>query len=283
MKTIDLQLSKRSLLALIVTTMVVCAWLSPLETSATQTVDEGLKRALVSFATARALNAIISVAQGTEIAVQPAGVGVIFSPGQVLDPVNDLIERFSNLMLTASIAFGVEKVLIGMGAHWLVSLLLTLIALAWVVLYLRQRGSPGWLSRLLILVLMIRFALPLVVIGSNTLFKHFMEADYRESQGGIEAVSGQLDKLNPPSPASSEETGLIDKFKAWASQQPDFKSRYTQLKQAAEQATERIIKLMVIFLLQTLVLPVTLLWILWGVIRKIFEVSPISPLYLSSS
>ena len=66
---------ERPLLLVAVAIVLAFAWLKPLEIAATHQVDAGLKRALVSFATARALNAIISVAQGTEIAVEPAGVG----------------------------------------------------------------------------------------------------------------------------------------------------------------------------------------------------------------
>ena len=58
----------------IVAAMVVCAWLGPLEAAANRQIDAGLKRALVSFAVARSLNAIISVAQGTQVSVQPLGV-----------------------------------------------------------------------------------------------------------------------------------------------------------------------------------------------------------------
>lgn len=36
-----------------------------------------LKRALVTFALTRTLNGVISVAQGTQLAFQPAGVGVV--------------------------------------------------------------------------------------------------------------------------------------------------------------------------------------------------------------
>ena len=53
--------------------VVLCAWFVPLDRLATEQVDAGLKRALVSFATARALNAVISVAQGTEIAAHASG------------------------------------------------------------------------------------------------------------------------------------------------------------------------------------------------------------------
>ena len=272
MKAMDLQLAKRVILALIVAALVACSWLAPLESSANQYVDAGLKRALLSYATARALNAVISVAQGTEIAVQPAGVGVVFTPGQALDPVNDLIEQFANLMLSASVAFGVQKVLLTIGAHWTVSLLLSLAALIWAALSLYRNDAPPWLARLLVVSLMLRFALPIVVIGSDFLFQHFMAADYQASQQGIETVSLQLDQLDPP-PASAE-PALLERFKNWAAQQSDLKTRYAKLKQAAEQATERIVKLMVVFLLQTLVFPVALLWMLWSVARRFFELPP---------
>src|SRR5690606_26053853 len=104
---------------------------APLDNAATQQVNAGLQRALVSFATARALNAVISAAQGTEVSVQPLGVGLNFAPGQLLDPVNDLVEQFANLMLMASVAFGVQKILIVMGAYWLISLAFTAVALGW--------------------------------------------------------------------------------------------------------------------------------------------------------
>ena len=273
MKAIDLPLARRLALALTVAALVACAWLAPLESPANRYVDSGLERALVSFATARALNAVLSVAQGTEVAVQPAGVGVVITPGQALDPVNDLIEQFANLMLTASIAFGVQKMLLTIGAHWLISLVLTLTALGWVALYLRPNAPPGWLSRLLVVSLMIRFALPVVVIGSDLLFEKFMAADYQASQQGIESVSLQLDKLDPP-PASAE-PAWRERFRGWAA--TDLKTRYAQFKQAAEQATERIVRLMVVFLLQTLVFPVALLWILWSIARRIFEFAPLPP------
>lgn len=75
-------------LAVAMLIIIVCSWLAPLDSAANKQVDAGLKRALLSFATARALNAVISVAQGTEVAVEPAGVGVVFTPGQILDPIN---------------------------------------------------------------------------------------------------------------------------------------------------------------------------------------------------
>jgi hypothetical protein len=264
----------RMVLAVVVALMVACSWLVPLESVASQQVDAGLKRALISFATARALNAVISVVQGTEVAVQPAGVGINFTPGQILDPVNDLVEQFGQLMLVASVAFGVEKVLITMGAHWAISVLLTVTAIAWAYGYLRHRASPAWLTQVLVILLMTRFAMPLVIIGSDQLFREFLAADYQASQQVIEVASGQITKLNAAVAPAPEEQSMVDKITGWVSRNADIKPHLESLKQTVEQTTERIIRLMVIFLLQTLVLPVLLLWVLWGIVRGTFEAAP---------
>jgi hypothetical protein len=93
-----MKITRQSIVLFFVIVAILGSWLAPLDLPATQQVDAGLKRALVSFATARALNAVISVAQGTQASIQPLGVGVTLAPGQALDPVNDLVEKFSNLM-----------------------------------------------------------------------------------------------------------------------------------------------------------------------------------------
>ena len=234
-----------------------------------QQVDAGLKRALVSFATARALNAVISVAQGTEVSVQPLGVGLNFAPGQLLDPVNDLVEQFSNLMLLASVAFGVQKVLIGMGGYWPLSLVLTAAALGWAWFYLRRRSVPAWLSRAWVILLMLRFAVPVVNIATDWTFREFLAADYEISQKVIDGTSGQVATLTPPAPHTADSQGLLENTRRWWSQNVDVKTRFENLKQTAERATEHIIRLIVIFLLQTLLIPLLLFWGLYRVTRGI--------------
>jgi hypothetical protein len=260
---------RRYTLALFMLAAVACAWWAPLDAPASGQVDAGLKRALISFASARALNAVISVAQGTELSVQPLGVGVTLTPGQLLDPVNDLIEKFSTLMLAASVAFGVQKALIAMGGWWAVSLALTAVASGWAWLYLRQQAVPAWLSRALVIMLMLRFAIPVVTLGSDLLWQKFLATDYQTSQQGIDSTSTQAARLAPPPVAQSQ--GMLDRMKGWLAENADVRARFEELKQAAEQATEHIIRLIVVFLLQTLVIPLLLLWALYALARGVFE------------
>lgn len=238
------------------------AWLGPLDATASGHAEAGLKRALATFAAARALNAAISVVQGTELAVAPAGLGVTLTPGQVLDPVDDLVEQFSSLMLAASVAFGVEVALIRMGGHWAVSAALTALAVGWA--WLAWRGAPRreWLDRLLVGALLVRFAVPLAVLGSEAGFRLFLERDYATGQATIEASRKEIDARATPPPAARGEESLSDRMKGWWSRGPDIGGRIDELKAVAASAVDHVVKLIVVFLLQTLVVPLLLLWAL---------------------
>ena len=264
--------TRQVVLSICVAAIAACTWLVPLDAPAEQQVDAGMKRALTSFATARALNAVISVLEGTEFAAQPAGIGVKFSIGQVLRPINDVVEQFAHLMLVASVAFGIEKILIKIGAHWLVSIALTMAAITWGYLHLRRPPPPGWVARVLVVLLMARFAVPVAILGSDLLFEHFMAADYASSQSMITETTEQLTTLAPAAAQAADDRSIWEKLKQWGTPNFDIKERLAKLGQSAEQATERMVKLMVIFVLQTLLLPVLLLWVLWTVAKVAFEV-----------
>jgi len=262
---------QRAILPLVLLILVACAWLAPMDPPAMQRVDDGLKRALVSFATARALNGLISVAQGTELSLQPAGVGATFAPGQLLDPVNDLVERFSDLMLGASVLFGAQKVLLGVGSYWPISALLTLVALVWTGLWLRRRNIAPWLSRLLVLLVVLRFAVPAVTLGTDLVWQNFLAEDYRVSQQAIDATSSDAagsDAASQPEPAAQ---GVLEQMRRWFSHNTDVRARFNELEQTLEKAIDHLIRLMVVFVLQTLVVPAVLMWALWSWTRSLFE------------
>ena len=287
----------------------LCAWYPPIQQLADAQVDAGLKRALISFASARTLNAVISVIQGTEFSVQPMGVGVTLTLGQVLDPINDLVEQFSNIMLVASVAFGVQKALLAISGHWLASALVSGFALAWAVLYYLQK-APDWLSRAVLVLLMIRFVIPVVTLGSDLIFQQLMAKDYEQSQAALDLATAEARKSTPKAPIAFESKGeappqsgpapgkgwwpwpkdpeagptkdpevgddksvieeIKEKLGGILPKVPDFE----KTKQAVEQVPERVIKLIVIFLAQTIIVPLILLWALYKVALGVVRPSP---------
>jgi hypothetical protein len=272
--------------------LVALAWAGPLDRLAEDQAQAGLKRALATFAAARALNGVISVAQGTEVAVEPGGVGVTFAPGQVLDPVNDLIEQFSTLMLTASVSFGVQTALIAIGGYWMVSLLLTLVVLLWLLwpdggwpspaaasavaapgataaagtaaLQERRRRPPRLLGRILVLLLLVRFAVPIASVGSDSAFRWFLTERYERSQAALTLSATEVDQLAAPEQPPPGSLGeRVQRWWSDASDAIDVSKRLEALKQAATRITEHVVELIVVFLLQTLIVPSLLLWALW--------------------
>ena len=272
-----MQIDRKIIFVFVLAMLVLTSWLKFLDAPATKLVNEGFKRALISFGTARALNATISVVQGTEVAVEPMGVGVTFTPGQVLDPVNDLVESFSNLMMVACIAFGIQKFLISIGGNWIISFLLTLAAIGWAWLYVRQQQNLRWLSKLLVILLMIRFAIPVVTIGTDFLFKHYLNAEYNANQQAISQASTQVKAIKSSATEKTEDkswwASAKDRAQVIVSESKEgfnIEGQVQKLKQATENWTEHIINLIVIFLLQTLVIPVLLIWGLYSIIRNAF-------------
>ncbi len=74
----------------------------------------------------------------------------------------------------------------------------------------------------------------------------------------IELSASQIGKLSAtPEPAVDE--GVTGKVKRWWSQNTDIKQGFEELKEVAGRATEYMIKLMVVFVVQTIVLPLLLL------------------------
>lgn len=262
---------RRFLITIFALLTVIAAVTGVIDSTGERYADAAFKRALVTFAIARTLNGAISVAQGTELALEPAGVGVILTVGQVLDPVNDLIERFSAIMLVAASSLGLQNVMLDILSWWGVSAALLLSASFVLVCVwlprLRNSRTEKLGIRVLLLVVFLRFAMPLLIIGTNLVFDTFLEAEQAAAVEALEVTQSEIEQLNeetsPPPPV--EEQSLIDQLGSMLDeslQSINVGDRLDNLRQRASEAIEHIINLIVIFMLQTVILPVVFLWLL---------------------
>jgi hypothetical protein len=232
--------------------------------------DEAFKRGLVTFAVARALNGVISVAQGTEVAVEPGGVGVNFTVGQILDPINDLVEQFSSVMLVATSSLGLQNILLNMTGWWGVTA-----ALGAAVLFLvgavwwpggTSAGIRTLALRVFLVIAFLRFALPVLIIGTHIVFSAFLEEEHDAATAVLEATSSKIEDFNkePAAAGPGDESSLFDRIgEALGSSMEslDVSGRIERLKESASSASEQIVNLIVIFVLQTIILPLAFLWL----------------------
>lgn len=232
--------------------------------------ERAFGRALVTFAAARTLNGVISVAQGTEVAVEPAGVGVIFSLGQILDPINDLVERFSTVMLVATSSLGLQNVLLDITGWWGTSAaLLAAGALLLVTLWWPGRDTSkatGIAIRILLVTVFLRFAIPVLIIATNLVFDTFLAAEQTAAMQALEATSAEIESANEElTPPPGSDDSIVDRLGNWLDQSLDaldVEARMEALGERVSKATEHIINLIVIFVLQTVIMPLLVLWLL---------------------
>lgn len=228
------------------------------------------QRALVTFALARALNGVISAVQGTEFALQPAGVGVTLTPGEILDPVNDLVERFSWIMLAATISLGIQQVLLEVSAWWLVQAAVAVLAGWLIVLFIigrpRKDKQRKVLTRVFLIALFLRFAVPLTLIANDLVYQQFLEQRYEQATEVVSDAGEEIGRIGQRAARVTEEgergglLGSLGQAMDSTREALDLGDKVQRIKLRAAQMIEHVIQLSVVFVLQTGILPIAFLW-----------------------
>ena len=273
-------LSRRAVSLIVAAAVLLSVGLALLpatDTVGREHVDAAFRRALVGYALARALNGVISVAQGTEVAVQPAGVGVNFTPGEILDPINDLVERFSWIMMLATSSLGIQKVLLSMSA-WQ-GLLVALAAIGLLLVASRflagaERLSPV-LQRVFLFLLLLRFMMPAIAVANDWVYRTFLQEDYVAATATLERARDRIGDLNEEATEARRESapeGFVDRARSLyrqALESVDIDARLERYRAASESVSESTIRLVVVFLMQTLVFPLVFLYVVLGLLRRL--------------
>src|SRR3990167_4805526 len=76
---------------------VAMSWLGALDRTSSKYVDDALVQAFSAYTVARGVNAVVSVLQSVSVGGS-LGASFAVSPGEVLDPINDLVERYAAVM-----------------------------------------------------------------------------------------------------------------------------------------------------------------------------------------
>jgi hypothetical protein len=269
---------KKLLVSLVALTLVLLGLLTVFDDIGRQYTDASFKRALLTFGVARGLNGVISVAQGTEVAMEPAGVGVIFAPGQILDPVNDLIERFSWIMLASTTSLGVQSLALKMFSSLGFSLLVAVVVVIAVGVGWRRQVARRWrqrLARLAAVMLLIRFLIPALAICSEGFYQLFLASEYDSSSAYLTQTRDTLGRLEE----NTTIDGLSDDELSWYEglrrnlqstlSAMDVEKHVAELQIAVEHLTEHTINLIVVFTVQTIVFPLMFLWLTMRVVRRL--------------
>ncbi len=234
-------------------------------------ITEGLHEATVVFGVSKGLNAAVSLAQGTEVGPP----GVTFTIGEVLDPINDLVERFSWVMLASIASLGVQKILllIVTGPFFQALFILTLAA-GNILLYLRfknDRRVRRVVFKSAAVLVFLRFSIPLMALLNAHVYENYVKKEYNisalqtqitQSTGQINATTAQTLQRD-----TSFFEGLSNIFNY------DFyKQKLAQYKKSAAQVSDHVLHLLIAFVFKAIFFPLLFLMLLYGLIKSVFAI-----------
>jgi len=180
--------NKKHLLTLAVVILVAFSWTSALDTYADRYTDGSILQAGTAYATARGINAMVSILQTSTVQVGIGFSGSI-TVGEIFDPINDLIERFSNIMTFALGSLVLQKILILIANHTFFKILITLFGTAYIaILWAGKFRATSFLWTIFVLLIFIRFSLGIVVSLNSMVDNAFLSED-------IETRTIKLDKF----------------------------------------------------------------------------------------
>ncbi len=242
-----------------------------IDEQAIEQVDDSIKRALTAFALARATNAAISVIQESAVAVSPAGVGLNLALGQAFDPLNDLVERFSWVMLVALTALGVQRFLIEISPWLGMEILGSLALLLWLAgLWLKNMLRVDLVDcgkKLLLLALVVRFAVPFATMLNQTVYRQFLAPRYAAASDSITSGTRELRELQAvPVQLENGESwwSKLGSRLEQLEQALDFTRLGNWLEQRSAHLIDSFLSLLIVFVLNTVLLPIGFLW---GILR----------------
>lgn len=190
-------------LPLIIAIVIAASWFGALDRYSDKYTDDSIIEAGTSYAIARGINGIVSILQTSTI---QAGFGVSGSMevGQILDPVNDLIERFSYVMSLSLGSLALQKVLMGISSHVVFKILIAVFGLVLIfAILIKNTVVTAWASKIFTLLVFVRFSLVIVVLLNGLVDDIFITkqitsgaeelGEFRTRLARIEENGGELD------------------------------------------------------------------------------------------
>jgi len=271
---------KKFIISILLILLVFVSSIKIIDDLSTERLDTAFQRSITVFAIARGLNGLISVVQGTEVYATPAGVGVNFAVGQILDPLNDMVERFSWVMLMSSVSLGVQEVMLRLGKTDIVQLLLALSASVIILmLWVRQlwnKTAFNLVFKGFIIVFFLRFAVPVIVLLNTAVFNYALEPKYEKATTALELTQIESQTLvKQVQEKKSENKSWMDSLNI-SKQIDEFRIELQKLWKSLDEkfsnAIEYMLSLITIFIIESILFPLFALWAFMRLFREFLKI-----------
>ncbi|PKK89282.1 MAG: hypothetical protein CVV64_14925 [Candidatus Wallbacteria bacterium HGW-Wallbacteria-1] len=242
--------------------------------------SDAITKAGVAYGTCRVLNASVSFLKESDIELQPAGIGISLALGQILDPIDDMTERLSDVLVTAMTSLGVQK-LVHEICLSLVARILAFLLLAATVLSMfcnaRLVALHELSLRLILLMIILRICFPASSMVNDYLYENFFAQRIQEANEGLRLGFTEQDYQDL---TISDNEGIIGTFTKGASylreKTRQFSASFQEFMKNSASIIENLLRLTYLyvglFVIQVLLIPLVSFWVLMKGVNSIFGI-----------
>jgi len=250
-----------------------------LDSTAGSYFKDSITKAGVSYGVCRVINATVSVIKESSLELEPAGIGLSLAVGQIVDPINDMVERLSNILVMSITSLGVQElayeISITLAPQIMAVFLFILSLLVW---FKKERilKFQRILMSALVIASIARFCLPLSSMANEFLQEHFFEQKIIEANAELARGTADLDELKDVHlPKYDGFIGTIENSASYLKQKSlEFKKAIAITIENKGLIIENLLRLtflyLGVFVIQVLVLPLLIFWFLMRIVNSLF-------------
>jgi len=271
-------------------------------------IDSSLKAAGIAYLSSRGINASLSVIQDIDFSI-----GLISgSPGELLDPLNDLIERFSSVMMFAIASLGVQKIMLEISGWSVLQIIIMIILILLLVqIFLKDKfrfitdKNISMVYKSLIFLLALRFSVAFMAITSGAVENAFLTQNLNNeltklekvnksiesvSEKGIQNISEKVNKQDAETSKINDDMLSMNYWKARKDKainsisstasslnpQKSIEAKIEILKKKLTGLVSNITKLISLFIVKSILLPLLFLYIIIFATKGLYHVDLVS-------
>lgn len=242
---------------------------------------EAITKAGITYATCRAINASVSIIQNSDIDLSPTGMGISLAVGRVLDPINDMTERLSNVLVTAITSLGIQKMTYDISISlvpYLLSICLFILSILIWFNNVQVIGFQQGIIKIILVLIIARFCLPLSSLANDFVNEHYFTSQISEAEKRLELESPKVDVAKDFSMPKDDSILEIIKYSASSIKQKaiEFKNAFNNILSNTENIIENLLKLTILYvemlLTQIIILPLLSFWLFVKLAKILFQV-----------
>lgn len=244
------------------------------DTLADDYFSESIQAATIAYATTRGVNAVVSVVKESHLELAPAGVGISIAAGQILDPIDDMAERLSSVLVAAIGSLGIQKIGFEISSIISFKAIAAILLLTIPLIWLSNAAMEPLLQlaiKLCLILLLLRFMLPTSALISDSIYSNWLQPGIEESMQKLSIISDSYNDMSSMQP--EQEQGFFSSMTAGGADKIEkTREAFMKMVENAENIISSLLNLMTayltIFVVQVLLLPLFMLWMLAALFKS---------------